>query len=284
MANPGGHMEKTLFSDFRGVMKFELESRNRKNKAYSMRAFSRDLGIAPSRLSEILAGKQSLSAKRAQNIGLRLGFNEEKLEWFCNLVTAESGRSPHLKEEALKRIAPFRNGVMEQSLNENLPFDPKWYHFAIRRLTLLSDFKSDTKWIADQLTLPERTVKKAIKEMLIVGMLKLESDGKLNIRENYSLTPTQKRKKNNDLFFKTMMKKSFESRGKFSDQYRHHGLHFFTIDTSLIPEIKQIIQEFEDKIDHLTYKSKKHNALYTLFVSFFPNTKIGKDSVNAETN
>jgi uncharacterized protein (TIGR02147 family) len=277
-------MKKPLFSDFRGVLKFELESRNRKNKAYSMRAFSRDLGIAPSRLSEIFAGKQSLSAKRAQTIGQRLGFKEEKLEWFCNLVTAESGRSPHLKEEAQKRIAPFRNGVIAQTLNENLPFDPKWYHFAIRRLTLLSNFKSDPKWISEHLTLSERTVKKAIKEMLIVGMLQLESNGQLTIKENYALPPTPNRKKNSELIFKTMMKKSLESRSKITDQYRHHGLHFFTIDANLIPEIKQIIQEFEDKIDHLTYKSKQHNALYTLLINFFPNSKIEKATTDAKTN
>lgn len=268
-------VKKPLLASFRSVLKFEFERRNKKNKSYSMRAFSRDLGIAPSRLSEIFSGKQGLSPLRARTIGEKLEFKNEKLDWFCNLVAAESSRSRHLKNKAIEKLAPFQNGVLAQELILNLPFEPKWYHFAIRRLTQISCFKSNPSWISEQLTLPLKTTKKAIQEMLQIGMLSRGTNDELIITENYTNHPSSNQK-NSDLFFKTMLKKAFDSRKQYQEKQRKHDIHFFSIDTKQIPEIKELIEEFKAKLDHLTYQSEDHDALYATIINLFPMNKMNK--------
>lgn len=264
---------KKILSDFRSVLKFEFERRNKKNKSYSMRAFSRDLGISPSRLSEIFSGKQGLSPLRARTIGEKLEFKNEKLDWFCNLVAAESSRSRYLKNKAIEKLAPFQNGVLAQELTLNVSFEPKWYHFAIRRLTQLSNFKSDPYWISEQLTLPLGITRKAIQEMLQIGMISKGTNDELTITENYTNHPSSNQK-NSDLFFKTMLKKAFDSRKQIQEKYRKHDIHFYSIDTKQIPEIKELIEEFKAKLDHLTYQSEEHDALYATMISLFPVSKI----------
>jgi AraC-like DNA-binding protein len=47
-----GAMENT--SDYRALLASEMMHRKSRNSAYSLRAYARDLGISPSRLSEVL--------------------------------------------------------------------------------------------------------------------------------------------------------------------------------------------------------------------------------------
>ena len=121
----------------------------KKNKSYSLRAFARDLKISPSRLSEILSNKQGLSPKKALEIGKSLKYSQKKLDWFCNLVGAEYSRSPYIKAQSKEKLAPFKNGVQTDLYSTaNAPIKLKWYHYIIRRLTAIKNFKSSPEWIS----------------------------------------------------------------------------------------------------------------------------------------
>jgi plasmid maintenance system antidote protein VapI len=53
-----------IFKDF---INREFDLRSSKNGSYSLRAFARDLGISPQRLSHLLSGKKGIS-KDAPNL------------------------------------------------------------------------------------------------------------------------------------------------------------------------------------------------------------------------
>lgn len=263
----------STFEDYRSVLKFEFQLRNKKNNAYSMRAFARDIELSPSRLSEIFAGKQGLSPERAKVISTRLGFSVEKVDWFCNLVTAESSRNRHLKSIASERVSPFKNGVLSVTTNDVMDFDPQWYHFVIRRMTQLSNFKSDPLWIADQLTLSPELVTEAIDEMLKLGMLYVDASGNLSISENYTQQISPNAQKTIRRSFRMMLYKAYRSARDVPKHLRSHGMHYLSIHPDQIEDAKALIKEFEDKIDHLTYKSSDKTTLYSLIISFFPLIK-----------
>jgi len=42
--------------DYRKILRDELETRFQRNRHYSLRAFARDLGVTPARLSDALSG------------------------------------------------------------------------------------------------------------------------------------------------------------------------------------------------------------------------------------
>ncbi len=74
------------------------------NPRYSLRAFARDIGISPSRLSAILKGRQGLSESSASRIAAKLGWEGEAAERFVLMVLAADSRSKGRRTEALNRL------------------------------------------------------------------------------------------------------------------------------------------------------------------------------------
>ena len=74
---------------YRSILKDELLRRIRQNPRYSLRAFARDLRLSPSRLSEVLSGKQGLSRQAAKAITERLGWRGSEAERFIDLVESQ---------------------------------------------------------------------------------------------------------------------------------------------------------------------------------------------------
>lgn len=90
--------------DYREILREQLNRRIKQNRYYSLRAFARDLQLAPSRISEVLNRKQGLSAKAAQKIANRLRLAESDSAYFIDLVVSEHARSPRDREAAKIRL------------------------------------------------------------------------------------------------------------------------------------------------------------------------------------
>lgn len=263
-------MKTKEYENYRSVLKAEYISRSSRNSKYSLNAFSRDLGISPSRISEIFSGKQGLSPKRARLIGERLGYKLEKLDWFCDLVSKEHARNQIQKQIAEEKLSHYRNGVKTSKLPKSLPFSLKWHHFAIRRMTLLKDFESDPRWIAQRLDISEQEAAEAINEMLKVGLLVLSEDGHLHLGSNYESPHKDSHKKEKANIFRHISEKALLKYGSSDEKKQKHGLHFLTISKDQYEEVKRLITDLEDKIDNLTHQAKEHQDLCVLMVNFFP--------------
>lgn len=61
----------------------QFEQKKKDNPRYSLRAFSRDVGITPSELSRLMASKRSMSPQLAYKIGSYLRLPQDEL---CCLV------------------------------------------------------------------------------------------------------------------------------------------------------------------------------------------------------
>ncbi len=60
-----------------------FDEKRSRNPRYSLRAFSRDLGISASQLSSILSGHKKLSAEHACRIAMKLEFPTDKFVEFA---------------------------------------------------------------------------------------------------------------------------------------------------------------------------------------------------------
>ena len=121
----------------------ELTLRQKKNPAYSQRAFARDLDIQPSRLSEIMGGKVGISYVNATKIATKLNLSSEESNIFLDLVSSEFGRSSAIRMAAASRLKSFRQGGYRVRTDEaHLISD--WYYFALLGLIELEDFECNT--------------------------------------------------------------------------------------------------------------------------------------------
>ncbi len=100
-------------ADYRQRLKLELEQRLSLNPRYSLRAFARDLGISPSRLSHVLKGKFGLSESAGEGIAAKLGLNATETGAFVNSISAQHGRSGIRRETARRRLESLRKEITE---------------------------------------------------------------------------------------------------------------------------------------------------------------------------
>src|SRR4051812_39991780 len=95
-------------SDYRKILRRELEVRCQQSPRYSLRRFAGELRLSPSRLSEILNGKQGLSRESARGVAQNLGYTPGDTEMFCDLVECQHARGRLKRELARIRLEKHR--------------------------------------------------------------------------------------------------------------------------------------------------------------------------------
>ncbi len=259
-------------SDFTEFIKKELKNRIERNPKYSLRALARDFAVSPALLSRILGGKAAPSKALATKIGVKFGFKDEKLNWFIALVESRYGKNPATTAAAQALVNRYAEGIVTKQVKVKNSIDWDWYHFTLRRLTQLKNFKTNFDWIAKAVGISKVQVKKAIDELLFAGALSMV-DGQLKLSDNYSVYY-----EGDKTLLRTKMEKALFSRKIKSvlaaeRERSHHARHFFALNNEQVQELKELIRTFENKVDDLTYKSEDLDEVYLLSVDFCALTK-----------
>jgi hypothetical protein len=85
----------------------ELSRRKQRNDSYSARAFARDLGLSPSRLSEVLSGEHGLSELSADRIAIRLKLKPIVRKFWKDLILASNSRNKQVRDLAAERVKAY---------------------------------------------------------------------------------------------------------------------------------------------------------------------------------
>lgn len=119
-------------AEYQIYLQRELEARQMNNPLYSLRAFSRDLGLSVTSLSLIFKNRQGLSHKKALNIVSKLQVSDSEKQVFLLSVSAKHARVKKNRELAADQLVKLREG------KKSHPLDPTkilninhWYSFAI---------------------------------------------------------------------------------------------------------------------------------------------------------
>ena len=91
---------RSMDTDYRKILRRELEQRINRNPRYSLRSFAKDLKVAPALMSDVLNEKRGLSRFSATRIANRIGLSSSETETFCDLVKSKHARSRLSKLEA----------------------------------------------------------------------------------------------------------------------------------------------------------------------------------------
>lgn len=237
-----------LQSDYRSILKEELNARCEQNPRYSLRAFARDLKLSPSRLSEILNRKQGLSRKAAEKIAAALGYRAEEAMHFCDLVSIRHARSVQEKEEAhlrlIKRQAEIKKDERFQLQLDAFKIISDWYHLGILELTKMKNFRSDVKWIARRLGIPVIQVELALDRLARVGLLKRE-DGKFVAVEAEGWVPGGVPSESIRKFHRQVLQKAIDAIPTQPVNERILGTHFLNLNKSDLKEAAKEIERFQ---------------------------------------
>ncbi|RYZ75933.1 MAG: TIGR02147 family protein [Proteobacteria bacterium] len=257
------HNHKTSSGkDFCRFLRQELVRRCDRRPSYSLRAFSRDLGVNHATLSSILAGKRPLTEKSIVKLSQALELTRKEKEDFLNFRASTTAGSPGFTEHQTLALDVFA-------------VTADWYHDAILELTHTMSFRPNVRWIATRLGISTTEVRLACERLERLELLLIEgtkwTDCSRNNTTNLSndLTSAALRK-----LQAKILEMSQKALAEMPRTKRDHTSVVVAMQESDLAEVKERIKKFRFEIvKFIERKQAEPDGVYQFAFSVFPLTK-----------
>jgi uncharacterized protein (TIGR02147 family) len=254
--------------DYRETIRQAMETRSARNPRYSLRSFARDLGISPSRLSDVLNGRYGISVEAAELIAKGLGLSHAETKAFCDQVESQHARGQHQRKAAQARLAAA--GASYHSINlDGFQVISDWYHYAILELALTKDFRSSFEWIAQTLELNVQTVKSAVARLKRLDLLLEDSQGQFRPSDSFTASPDGVPSDAIKKFHRQILEKAITAIDFQSLDERDFSSMVLALDSSRLAEAKQEIKRFRREFDAKFGSSGTKTEVYCLSNQLF---------------
>lgn len=237
----------------------ELNERKKKNSAYSLRAFSRDLGVGNTSLSDYLANKRKLSKRNIENIIQSLGLSPATGE----ILFQETTRG--------KKADPSEDIRLLRVLEDDFRLIADWHYFAILNLAKIKKNKACSTWISETLGISEKEAEMALQRLIRLKYIEVKRGKLVRLTDTVSTTrdiPSdaikQHHKGNLHLAEKALFNEPVERR-EFSS---------ITVaaDPNKLKEAADLLMKTKRKIAKMLSQGNP-SEVYTLSMQLFPLTK-----------
>jgi len=263
-------------SNYRAFLRATLADRQKKNGAYSMRAYAKHLGVTQSAVSQILSGKKNLSAETALKMAGRLELAELEAEYFCLLTQLETAKTPALKETVIKRLNSLnpQKPIHELSL-EFFRVISDWYHLAIRNMTEMDGVILSPKFISRRLGISVIQAEVALERLCSLELIEKVPHSEHQYKKTADYVIAKSAAPNEALrnFHRQMLQKAQEALVAQTPAEKIVGSETFAFSEKHLKEANQITEEYFQRMAALAQKPGKKNEVYHLGVQFFNLTK-----------
>ncbi len=263
-------MDVLRHQDYREILHGELARRIKQNPRYSQGAFARDLSLTPSRLSEILHGKQGVSNQVAQQIAKHMRFSEEETQYFLDLVESQHGRSRLLREAARIRLQRFQRSPLADMIGDDtFHLISDWYNVAVLELLRLDDKRQDALWIARRLRIPVEQATDALQRLERLGLIRQNEAGRLELVESQQNFIGSVQSESFQKFCRQILWKAIEA----VDETRPHAMHSYMVAVAEknLPQLMATVRETCNKLaERMDVDIGTKDAVYCLTAQFFP--------------
>ncbi|MFZ3228842.1 MAG: TIGR02147 family protein [Pseudobdellovibrio sp.] len=265
-------MSYLFTEDHREYIKRELTARVRRRPLYSQRAFARDLGVAPSTLTDFLKGRSGFSSGRISQLSKQLGLSFEQKEHWADLVDGKFNRDLEKRKQSLIRIKARLEAEKSAITSEEFKTISEWHHFAFLELIELNSKKySDIKTAAKSLKIPVKILKEAVQRLLDLKLLKIndieifEVDATTNVGNQIPSEGIR-------YFHQQILDKALMALDNQDMKRRFNSSTMVGLPKSKIPIILEELKSMSFKIlePHLqTMGNESKEELYCLSIQFF---------------
>jgi uncharacterized protein (TIGR02147 family) len=241
-----------------------LSSRQRKNSAYSLRSFAKDLEIDSSNLSAILQNKRALPYKRADLVAKKLRLPPKE----STLFVASTLRR-QMKIDSIQVADDLKTYLLDDKYYKIIS---EWEHYAFLQLLRVQDFTPDSRWVARRLGISESRAQQVVRHLLEIGFIK-EDKKKGYVRTTPSLeTSDGVESQALQASHHDSLENAKEKLDSVSVKLRDFSSVTMSISTKKIPQAKAIIREFQEKL-HALLSSGPQDEVYQFNCQLFPLTK-----------
>lgn len=258
--------------DFRWWLKQQLSKRVQSNSRYSLRAFSKTLGLDSSSVSQIISGKRNISPKLLSRICDRL--QAEPLET-DQMIQSLNSRID-LKGNRSHRIGAIDSQDSRDSKADYVQIHQDLFaaisdrhHYAILELTFVNGFQGTPNWVAKELGIRQIEASMAMDRLLRLGLL-VQKDGRLQkaskstTNEFEGLTSAFHRK-----FQQQIIRGAEEALESFQSEEKDITSMTFAIDVNQLPEARKKIKKFRRKMAKFL-ESGNQTRVFHLGIQLYP--------------
>lgn len=240
---------------FSNVLKEELMRRQSRNKGYSLRAFSKMLGLSSSFLSKVLSGKKNISEKTMLTVAARLNLDESVIE---ELVQINSQGAA---------------AAFDSISVDHFQYISDWHHFAILECVTLRDYESRPEWFAQKLGITTERASSAIQRLVRMNLLQVDEQGEIRPKvRNHTTIDFQVPSFAHTEHERQLLNKALQALDETPKEKRVQTSMTMAIPESRLDEARQKIIEFQRGMMQLLQRRGKRDSVYHLSVSFFPLT------------
>ena len=269
------------YENYRLFLKDAYESLKSKDSKFSYRYFARIAGFnSHNFLSLIIDGKSNVSPESAEKIAKALKLNTPETRFFQNLVSMNQAKTSEEKLNHHREILRTKTYRKIHDFNQSkYEFFSHWYISAVREMVALPGFNEDPEWIANHTVPPIKPAeaKKALEELLSLGLIKRNEDGKLTQSEALLTTPPEVFSAYVANWHKEHLKKAAESIDLIPRDKRDISAVSFGFTEKNIKLLKELIAEFRKKVVHLASEQDDKDVLLHLSIQLFPLAQTKKD-------
>lgn len=254
--------------DYKELLRLELLGRIRKNPAFTMRAFARDLNMSPAFLSQVLNGKRVLSEDRAHHVAERLKWKPERRDLFVDMLRYHTAKDVQAKDYLLKKIGKSKENYNSRYdlAVEHFKVISEWYHFAILELTEVNDYRLTAPSAARRLGIQSFEARMAIDRLIRLGLLE-EQNGRLSkSKSNVGIAdvPSEAIR----AFHRQLLEKAKSAIEQQSPENREFYSITLAINPSRLKRAKALIHKFSHEIMECLQDGPK-KTVYQLGVQLF---------------
>lgn len=246
----------------------EFKARRARNPNYSLRAFARDLGMPASKLSQNLRGLCGISVAKAETIADKMSMRQDDRQLFLALVESQHARSRVARQQAASALENIRRDKITELNLEKFSVIRDWYHMAILEMTEITTFRPDIGWMASRLDLPTDIVKEAVGRLVELGLLKTDVPKWQQTSVDLELPsgmPSRAVKEHH----KQLLTKAIVAVDEAALEDREYSAQTLAVAKSSLPELKNLIREFQRKVARLSHGQPKDDV-YALNIQLFP--------------
>lgn len=250
-------------ANYTDILRDQFELRRAKNRRYSLRAYSRFLGLDPGSLSSILRGKRALSAVRAEQILGRLQIDGAEREDFLNslwsqhfLPTVKSGKRTQSK-------------ALDSHLYETIVSE--WEYASALCLLDLKTFKPSTRSLQNALGVSRQRAATIWLTLEAAGLIRPTGNGYLKAAPSFHTTEDVRsralvRSHQSDLRRATRRLKDLDVLERDFSSITIAG------STKQLAEMKAMIREFRRQFE-ARFENVNGDAVFHLGLQLFPTTR-----------
>ncbi|RYZ92248.1 MAG: TIGR02147 family protein [Proteobacteria bacterium] len=262
---------------YRQILQQRLEELTDRNPSYSLRAMARDVGLAPSLLSDVINSKRGISPERAIGVAQSLKLSKLDSEIFVLLVQLEGTTAQSVRDQLTARISELKQSSEPSMLSsEQFQLLTSWVNFPVLESVDLLGEDFNAANVALKLGVDEQTAAESIELLLRAGLITLAADGRFqktnrrlqlsSIGPNYPLRH----------YHREMLKLASDALESQSNEEKFVGTATFSIASSDLPRANEILEDAFTRITALAKHSEGKDSIYHLGVQMFRLSK--KDS------